>query len=65
MNETMTKEIVRLVREIAEDERHIRDAEMALVTCSSPSAVKMYDVRIKMYKDSLERKQALLTLLTK
>ncbi len=63
MNDTLTLEIVRLVREIANDEKEIRFAQDAAATTFSDSAKTKYADKIKMYKESLERKYELLRLL--
>lgn len=57
-------EIVRLVQEISDDEKKIREAEAdAADAIYSKSMTDKYEARAKRYKDSLERKMQLLKLL--
>jgi hypothetical protein len=63
MNESIEMEIVRLIKEISEDERKLVSAETQESCFSTESGKRKYTMEAKRYRDSIERKMNLLKLL--
>lgn len=63
MDDSINKEIVRLVREIADDEEKLRKAEKNAAQYHSAVFSRPYEIEARSIARSIERKFALLALL--